>query len=373
MPLSLTILLFLVILLVLILVHEFGHFLTAKWFGARVDEFGVGFPPKLYGKKIGETEYTVNALPFGGFVRIFGEDPTEDSEDPKDKGRKFGDISLWKQAVVMVAGVFMNVVLAWVLFSAVFMLGVPATKDAVPEGMKLENPQLAAVRVLPGSPAEQGGLIAGDQFLKLSSGSDVLSNITEENFQSFIASHGGEKVTIKYERGDDIIRATLVPQTGVSGRVENRAIIGIRVETVGTYTLPAHLALWQGLERTAFFTKLTVVGLGTFFGNIIMGDADLDKVAGPVGIVNLVGEYSSLGLVYLFQFIALISISLAVINIIPFPALDGGRLLFLIIEAIKGSPIKPQVVLWVNGAGFALLILLMLVVTYNDIARLVSG
>lgn len=382
-----TIVLFIVILLVLVLVHEFGHFVAAKKSGVRVDEFGVGFPPKLFGKKYGETEYTFNALPFGGFVRMHGEEPGQEGEDTQksetsanasvssgDESRKFTDQPLWKQAVVMVAGVAMNVALAWVLFSVNFMIGMPASEASAPAGASLEDPQLTATRVLDDSPAKQAGLISGDQFLSLASGGQKLarSEMNLERFQQFIAQRAGEEITVTYERGGEKMQNVLTPEKSVSEGAPDRAVIGVSLAILGTVSLAPPQAIWEGLVRTVTLTGTISVALAEFFSNAFTGQANFDQVAGPVGIVSLVGDSAALGLVHLLGFVAIISLHLAIINIIPFPALDGGRLLFLIIEAIKGSPINPKVAGTVNAIGFGLLILLMVVITYNDITRLVG-
>lgn len=373
MSLFITIPLFLLILLILVLVHEFGHFIVAKRCRVRVDEFGIGFPPKIWGKKFGETEYTLNALPFGGFVKIYGEDSTEKSEDPKDKGRKFDDIPLWKQALVMVAGVVMNFILAWVLLSSTFLIGITGTPETTPEGVVLEDQALTIVRVLSESPASGAGLKPGDELLAVSVSEEKISTPTGDEFRTFTATHKNQEIAVRYARDEKVSMVTLSPQTGVTEKTEDRAIIGVSTLMIGTYSLPPHLALWEGLKQTLDFTQKTIIGLGAFFGKAFMGQADLDQIAGPVGIVNLVGKAVGIGIVTLLQFVAIISISLAVINIIPFPALDGGRLMLLVIEAVKGSPIKPGIVGTINGVGFAVLILLMVLVTYNDIIRIMSS
>jgi regulator of sigma E protease len=373
MSLFLTILLFVLILLILVLVHEFGHFLTAKFFGIRVDEFGVGFPPKLFGKKYGETEYTVNLLPIGGFVRIFGEDPLEESENESDKTRKFSDKSLFVQAAVIIAGVVMNFILAWVLFSAIFMIGTPTVQSSAPKGVHLKNVHLTALEVLPGSPADKAGLSSGDALIGISGAQETVSKPTTQQFQNFISNHANDPLQVTYLMGNTKHVAKITPQKGVSKDEPQKAIIGVALGNVGTYQLPVGQALIHGLQRTGVMTKTLGVGLGTFFGQALTGHANLNEVSGPVGIVPIVGQVSSLGFAYVLSFMALISLNLALINIIPFPALDGGRLLFIIIEAIKGSPIKPRVANLINATGFALLILLMIVVTYHDIARLVTG
>jgi len=245
---------------VLVLVHEAGHFFAAKRFGIRVDEFGFGFPPKLFGWKYGETEYTINLLPIGGFVKIFGESPDGESINGTDAGRSLINKPKYQQAIVLFAGVFANFLLAWLLFSIGLMLG--ATK-----------------------------------------------------FSFFPA-------------------------------------------------------LWEGLKFTLFITKETLIGLYTLIIESLQGRGSLESVTGPVGMVRIVGDAYNFGFAYLFSFTGLISINLAIINLIPLPALDGGRLFFLLIEKITGSHINPKVTTTATVISFSFLIIFMLIVTYHDIAKL---
>src|SRR3990167_1683038 len=191
-----SIIIFIIILLVLVLVHEFGHFFTAKKFGIRVDEFGFGFPPKLFGKKYGETEYTVNLLPIGGFVKIFGEDP-----NGPDRERSFVHKAKWKQAIVLVAGVAANFLLAWLLFSFGFMSGLPASVGSEIGGTKLNDVNLVVLSVLPDSPAETAGLKAGDKIVDIRNGDNSTTYISPATVKSFILSSEGKEIDIGYLRG----------------------------------------------------------------------------------------------------------------------------------------------------------------------------
>lgn len=363
-----SILIFLVILMLLILVHEFGHFIVAKKSGMRVDEFGIGFPPKLFGKKVGETEYSVNALPFGGFVRIFGENPGEEV-GAGDEARSFTKKSKFLQAAVLVAGVGFNVLFAWVLFSIGFMIGMPTTLSEETEG-QAQNVRLVVTSVLPDSPAGSAGLMAGDEVRSLTASGETIENPTLSETLEMIDTE--EEIAVTYDRGDTVGTATVTPVRGLISDAPGREAIGVSLGMVGELALAPHVALVEGAQFTYDMLSAVTVGIVSFFANAITFNADFSQVTGPVGIVGLVGSVSELGLIYLLSFTAFISLNLAVINLLPFPALDGGRLLFVIIEAIKGSPIKPVVANALNTVGFALLILLMLVVTYNDIVRLVG-
>ena len=361
-----SIIIFFIILLVLVLVHEFGHFFTAKKFGIRVDEFGFGFPPKLFGKKYGETEYSINLLPIGGFVKIFGENPDDENTNGPDRERSFVHKAKWKQAVVLFAGVFMNLLLAWFLFSIGFMSGQPSSVGEA-KGYELENVNLVIVTVSPDSPAAQAELKSGDKIVSVKTSSDILAEINPDTLKSFIISHAGEKIEIGYVRGKnaEVQTASVSPVVN-----EGEPRIGIAMDQIGIAKLPFLQAVKEGLALTVHVVKGTVVGLYTLIADACRGQGSLAGVAGPVGMVGIVGDAYEFGFVYLLSFTALISVNLAIINLLPFPALDGGRLFFLLIEKIKGSRLNPKFANMANMVGFVILILLMLVVTFNDILKL---
>ncbi len=366
------ILIFLVILLVLVVVHEFGHFFTAKKFGIRVDEFGFGFPPKLFGRKYGETEYTFNLLPLGGFVKIFGENPEEEQAlygAGPDEDRKFYNKPAWKQAIVLFAGIFANFLLAWILFSIGFMSGLPTSAGSQPAEYKLSDVNLVVVSVSEKSPAQIAGLISGDKIISITSGGNTLSEINGDTVKSFIISHKNKEIEVGYIRGknNNIEFAKVMP---VINTAEGKPMIGIAMDQIGIAKLPIFLAFFEGIRLTFSLVKSTALGLYSLINDGLRGRGSLDAVTGPVGIVGIVGNAYQFGFVYLLSFTALISVNLAIINLLPFPALDGGRLFFLLIEKIKGSRINPKIVNTINMLGFGVLILLMLIVTYHDVVKL---
>ncbi len=363
-----SIILFIIILVFLILVHEFGHFIAAKRSGVRVDEFGVGFPPRLFSKKYGETVYSVNALPFGGFVKIFGENPEEDSLKGPDAKESITEKSKWVQAWIISAGVIFNLLLALVLISLGFMAGLPFPADDAKYGARVQDSALTITHVMSKSPAESSGLKGGDKIIRLYAGPASLESPLVESTREFIASYN--EITLEYMRDGEIKTTVIQTEAGI---VKNRRAIGISMGMTGTLKLPVHEAVYAGFITTASLTWATTIGLLDFFKNIFTAQADFSEISGPVGIVGIVGDASALGFIYLIFLTALISINLAIINLLPFPALDGGRLFFLLIEAIKGSPIKAVVVNTTNGIGFILLILLMVVVTYSDIVKIING
>lgn len=361
-----SILIFLVVLFMLVLVHEFGHFIAAKRTGMRVDEFGIGFPPRIFGVKKGETLYSLNLLPIGGFVRIFGEDAV-DTEGASDFERSFAAKSKVSQAIVLVAGVVMNVLFAWLLFSIALTLG---TQTAITEANATESASLMVTQVLPNSPAAEAGLRNGIVVTSLRSEDVVLENLTPSSFSAFIADHNDRAITLTYKTSGEEKQVTLTPEEALYEEEVSRPAIGVALALIDVVSRPIHVAVYEAALLTVTSLAEITVAISKLLYDALQLDADLAEVAGPVGIVGLVGEASSFGLTALLMFTAFISLNLAVINLLPFPALDGGRLLFVFIEALKGSPINPKFAYALNAGGFALLILLMIAVTYNDILRI---
>ncbi len=364
-----SILIFFVVLFVLILVHEWGHFIVAKKTGMRVDEFGIGFPPKMFGIKKGETEYTFNWLPIGGFVRIWGENGEEDTSEltAEEKAQAFGARPKWAQALVLIAGVTMNVLFAWLLFSITFMAGVPT---AVEESVASDDAQLIVAGVLPDSPAE--AVPAGAFVESLKTAEETLSPLLPSAFSEFIQANPTEEISLTYNLGDgETETISFVPQTGLVPDDPEKAIAGISLALVETQSLPFFTAVADGFTTTVFGLKQISLGLWSLVAGSVTGEADLSQVAGPVGIVGMVGDAASYGWTSLLMFTAMISLNLAIINMLPVPALDGGRLVFVAIEAITGKTIPPTWAGRVNLVGFALLMILMVVVTYNDVLRLI--
>ena len=364
-----SIIIFITSLAILITVHEFGHFIAAKKSGIRVDEFGLGFPPKLWSKKWGETLYTLNAIPFGGFVKIFGEDLHITVISEEDKPRSFFYKSKWIQALVLVAGVAMNIIFAWLLISLGFVIGLPNSVEHDGFGI-VTNAHVVIVDVLPASPAEKLGLHVGDTILSASTKKDTLqgAELNRENLQHFIAESNSKNINITYSRGNSLPSViNIEPNTDI---IPGKKAIGVAMDDIGILKLPVHLALIEGARTTGFLIQATATGLGTFFWNVLTLKADFSQVSGPIGIASVVGQARSLGFVYLISLMALISINLAIINLLPFPALDGGRLLFVGIEAIIRRPIPASFVRSINTIGFSLLLIFMLVVTTQDILKL---
>lgn len=361
-----TFVLFLVILAILVFVHELGHFSVAKFFGIRVDEFGLGFPPKLFAKKYGETVYTLNAIPFGGFVKIFGENGDEEQEtllSEEDKKNNFAYKNRGIQALVLVAGVTMNILFGYLLISLGFMIGLPSPAGTSNFG-DIKNPELVITSILPNSPASKAGLISGDTIRSVRTLQKTLTDVSPQSVSMFI-EQSKSPIELTYTRGkNDIRTVTIEPSRDLFA---DRQVIGITMETIGTLQLSPAKAFLQGAITTGYLLKEIIFGLIEFFKGVFTFTQDFSSVSGPIGIAKVVGEAREVGFVHVLSIVALISFNLAVINLIPFPALDGGRLLFVGIEAIIRRKINATVTYWVNAIGFIFLIILMIVVSTHDI------
>ncbi|MBP9816617.1 MAG: site-2 protease family protein [Candidatus Pacebacteria bacterium] len=363
-----SILIFILVLVVLIVVHELGHFFAAKWAGMRVDEFGIGYPPRaLTVAKKGDTEYTLNWLPFGGFVKIYGED---ESEEGGAAARSFVSKPRIVQALVLIAGIAMNLVFAWVLLSITLGLGVPRALTSE-EALNAPDAAIMIASVLPGSPAEVAGIKAGDAIVSAAVGEEVFSTPDPAAFTAFIAKDTtGEEITLTIERNGEETTVNAIPRQGVAASDPSRFALGVGVGVVGTVAVSPLEAPIEGARITWEVTKQTAVGLWHFFGSIFTLSADLSQVSGPVGIAGAVGTAAGNGFASLLSLTAIISVNLALINLLPVPALDGGRLLFVIIESIIRRPIPKGVAAAVNTAGFAFLLLLMFAITASDLFKL---
>ncbi len=373
------ILLFLGVLVVLIVVHELGHFLAAKMFGIKVEEFGIGYPPRaLTIGKIGETVYSLNWLPFGGFVKIFGEGLGEDVS-LKDQKRALINQAKWKQATVLVAGVVFNIIFAWILFTVTFMMGSPVAIDEakIKNGeIERNGPVLAISAVLPDSPADIAGLRAGDSISALAFNDTKIESPLPSEVSKFVSNNAGETIKVYYNRNNKEDATPeyveIIPTHGIIAGKQGTAAIGVEMVLITAEKQGFFASMSLGAAKTISVTKAITIGTVGFIKDAVTGNANWKSVAGPVGIVGLVGDASSLGWMHLINFMAIISINLAIINMIPIPALDGGRLLFVGIESITRQKIHPGLAGALNILGFAAIILLMVVITYHDVAKIIN-
>jgi len=371
-----TIIIFLVVLSLLVFVHELGHFVSARKLGVKSEEFGFGFPPRVFGfykanngkwkkvwgnKKVEDsvdTIYSINAIPLGGFVKIKGQDG-----DEKQDSDSFASKKTWKRAIILSSGVMMNVVLAAVLISIGLMIGFPQAidKNNLPKSIKISDEKIQVTQVLADYPAFEVGIKASDVILSINN-QEVKS---EEDVQKYIAE-SDKSIALKISRNNEIQELNITPKIEEGGK----KIIGIGFSQTAVIKYPWYQAIWEGIKMTGYLLWAIIFSLYEIVRNLIVGQSVAVEVAGPIGIADLTGQMARMGLVYLIQFTALLSLNLAIINILPFPALDGGRLLFLLIEKIKGKPVKQTVEAVFHNLGFILLMALVAWVTLKDIIKL---
>lgn len=363
-----SLLIFIAILIALIWVHELGHFTMAKLFKIRVDEFAIGFPPRIARVRWGETLYTLNWLLVGGFVRIHGEDPGTDARDPRSMASKHRLV----QAAVVVAGIVMNLLFGWLMLSLAFVAGAPSQYDAA-QAQYFKDASVKIVAVLPNSPADTATIEPGDSITEIASASgETLQpqvGNSGESVQAFIGRHQDESMVFSVERRGEQKNFVVKPAEGI---VEGKKVVGIEMADIGTLTLPLHLAFVEGARSAISLTSATAQGLMNFFTRLFVGEANWNEVAGPVGIAGAGAGAVREGFAAAAFITALISINLAIINLLPIPGLDGGRLLIIAIEGIIRRPVSPKVITALSLTGFALIVTLMLVVTYHDIVKLVG-
>ncbi len=361
------IIIFILILGILIFVHELGHFLFAKLFKIRVEEFGFGYPPKMFKMfRWKETDFTMNWIPFGGFCKIYGENDDGSELTLEEKKVSLVYKARWKQILVMFGGILFNIIFAWILFSGIFMYGINTPVSSAPSSYNFNKTELTLTSILPKSPADKAGLKTGDIVMEYYNNDQhiIMKDETASDIANFIQKTNDDSdVGLVVLRNDKLINIITHPKKGVVG---NEYSIGIGLERVGKLKLPIHKAIWYGAKNTYSMTKNIVIG----FGQLISGKISMNAVTGPIGIAGQVGSVVKVGIAYLIGFMAMISLNLAVLNLIPFPALDGGRIIVLIIESIIRKRLNPKIINLVNSVGFVLLILLMVFVTTKDVINL---
>ncbi|MBU4284650.1 RIP metalloprotease RseP [Patescibacteria group bacterium] len=358
----LTIIVFILILGVLIFAHELGHFISAKKAGVKVEEFGFGFPPRIFSFKRKETIYSLNLIPLGGFVKILG----ETSEEKRSRSKfAFHNKPIWQRALILVMGVLMNLLVAVILLSIVHAIGIPSFVEG--NEANYRNVQIQIVDIAKDSPAQESGIKIGDALLFMSHGNEKAEIKEVEEVQKFVAFHVGQEIIIEIKRGSEILQKNIVPRINPP---EGEGALGVAMLKTGLISYPWYKAILKGFEATGRMFVTMIEMLWLLLKTLILKGTMISDVAGPVGIATLTFQMVQLGWVYVLQFTAILSINLALLNILPFPALDGGRLLFLLIEKIKGKPIKVRTERIANTLGFAILIGLMLIVTLRDVIKL---
>lgn len=355
-------LIFLVVISILIFVHELGHFVTAKRAGMKVEEFGFGFPPRVISIQRGETKYSINAIPFGGFVKIYGEDG-----DDRDKPRSFGSKSIPARLAVVLAGVIMNFLFAALILGIGNFIGL---RTELPSDGSLNatatDVKVQLTSIAPDSPAQKADLQLLDEVTAFKAAGKTSAVTSPDDIKDFVDTHKGQTVTIVISRTGQVMEKSVELRANPP---EGQGAMGIAMALTGKVAYPWYESIWRGFADAWYLTEQTVRGFGLLFGTLFTQGKLLADVSGPVGIAKLTGQAARFGLDYLLRFVAAISINLAVLNAIPFPALDGGRAFMLLVEAIKGSPVNKKFEMAVNGIGFLFLLGLMLLITIKDISK----
>jgi regulator of sigma E protease len=373
-----TLVAFFIVLSLLVIVHEIGHFFTARKFGVKVDEFGLGLPPRAIGfykdesgkiRSVGPGKndvkkmiWSLNWIPLGGFVKIKG----EEGEGPADAD-SFITQKVWKRIIIVSAGVFMNFVLAAVLLTVSLTFGSPQIiEKPLPAAARISEVKIRVVEILPGSPAAKAEVMPGDTIIAI----DGQNFPKIENLQAYMNSKVGTPVKLEIVRENNKLDKEVTPI--VLGETKKGGI-GMALVQIGYVSYPWYISWWYGLIETFKMIGGVIYGFYLMLKNLIISRQIIGEVYGPVGIAGLIGDAARMGFLYILQFTATLSVIIAVINFFPFPALDGGRAFFLLIEAIRKKPVNQKLEAAMHNIGFALLMILVVIVTFRDIARLSSG
>lgn len=349
-------LIFLITLILLVLVHEFGHFIAAKFFKLKILEVGFGFPPKIKSFKKKDTEYSINLLPLGGFVRLFG----EGGEHPEDK-RSFAHQLWWKKLIIVIAGVVFNFILGALLLSVGFNFGMPRMISDYSHihGVSTKN-QVTIVDVEKKSPASTIDLGRGDAILEVNS-----IKITDtKNFQDVLGNFSGQKISITIKRGNK------ESQESVKLRSGKKALLGVTIIDQQTYKTGFFKSFLLGFRETGVIIGFIAKGIFGLLWELVTSGTTGGDGAGPIGIFFLATSVGKLGFVYILQFIALISVNIGLVNLFPFPALDGGRIIFALLEGVRGKKLNPALENSINMVGFLILIAFIVLIFVRDIIRI---
>jgi len=337
---------FVFVLGILVFIHELGHFLAAKWAGIRVERFSLGFPPRMFGKKIGDTDYCISWIPLGGYVKMAG--MIDESFDEKVEGKpdEFSSKPIWQRAIVIGAGPFMNLVLALALFSGIIY------KDGLPEAVPVVE------SVIEKMPAEALGLQAGDRIFSIA-GKDIK---TWDELTNAINSFPDSNVAIVWERAGSRMEAMIKPVLDPERKV---GLIGIRPQSVARPVSFSEAVLASGTYSVLFTSEIAKT-----IARLLSGQGSVkNELAGPVQIMKLAGDFAQKGFQKLLEFMAIISLQLGLLNLLPIPVLDGGHLVFLGLEGVMRRPLSVKVRVVVHQIAMALLLALMVFITINDLRR----
>ena len=346
---------FLVLLGILVFVHELGHFLVAKKLGIKVLKFSLGFGPPLLSRRWGETEYLISAVPLGGYVKLFGEDPAEEL-DAEETRRSFSARPVWHRIGVVVAGPLMNFVLAVVVFSVLSLFGSPVPLPVIGE-------------VSADMPAAAAGIESGDRVVAING--EVVE--TWEDLARLVVASGGDQIDVVVARGEETLTFQITPARrnghNLLGEEVEKPMIGVAPSgEVVVKRHPVWQAPWIGVLETVKWTGLTLDVLR----KMVLGQVSPRTLGGPIAIAQMAGETARAGLLSFLFLVAVLSVNLGVLNLLPIPILDGGHMLFFVIEAVRGKEVSLRNREVAQQIGLAILLLLMVYVFYNDIVRIVS-
>lgn len=350
----LTILSFIFVLGVLITIHELGHFLVAKKVGIKVERFSIGFPPYIFNKKKGETDYSVGLIPLGGFVKMAGENPDEEATGAP---YEFGSKTVGQRAAVIFAGPFMNYILALVIMIGIFMFsGEP----------QFSSDQVVVGSIIEGDPADKAGIQPDDIIIAIND-----HHVTNfDSLKSIVYKKPNEEITVTWVSGADTTSAPITTRIeeipNLDGGIDTVGMIGFQQKVIGY----KKFGFFESFKLGFTSTHMIVVGTVDFVQKLIRSKISSKLIGGPFFIAQQSGKEARKGPTSLFYFMALLSVNLAVLNVLPIPVLDGGHLVFLLVEKIKGSPVSIKVRMIAQQVGVVALLSLILYVTYNDILRL---
>lgn len=351
---------FFLILSILVLIHEFGHFIVARKNGVWVEEFGIGLPPRVFGKKIGETLYSVNALPFGGFVKLHGESSEEGISDP---ARAFINKSKKSKVAIIVAGVVMNFILAIFCFGVVYSIS----------GISKETDKVKVLEVTASSPAQVAGILVGDQIKKVNG--QEIKEVSE--FIKLVEEKKGQRVVFEIGRTEGEsqkdLKFTITPRETPP---DGEGPLGVSISSTEVYYPPMlarpFVGAYYGLKEAVFWGQNVFMGITGIFTDLFRGQAPKD-LGSPVAIYAVTSEATKYGWLAVVNLLGILSINLAILNIMPFPALDGGRLLFILIEGVVGRKVAPKIEGYIHTVGMILLLVLLTALIFGDVQKLIQA
>lgn len=354
------ILIFILTLGLLVFVHELGHFLVARAFGISVDEFGFGFPPRIFGIKRGNTVYSINWIPLGGFVKIKGVAGDDAAKERFADSDSFAAARTWKKFCVLAAGIVMNILLGITLLTVGFRIGLPLSLEQDIPNATTRNAQIQILSIQSPSPAESVGLQPGDALVSI----NTATFLSTDDVRNFLAERPGQEIHLQWKRKETVREGTvrLLNQEG-------RGMLGVSLGKIGIVSFSLPRAFLMGAQTSFGMAGQIFVALADVLRGLVVEHTVRPDLSGPIGIAVMTGQAARLGFIYLLQFTAILSVNLAVFNVLPIPALDGGRILFVLIERVRRKPLNERIEALIHNTGFVFLLALVLLVTARDVAR----